>query len=516
MGELEFVAIAAFGMEAIVVRELRALGYEQAIVEDGRVRFRGDLAALCRANLWLRCAERVQIVIGECRARDFDDLFDATKAMAWENWLPVDAKFPVQARCIRSDIRSVPNTQKMVKRAIVERLRKVYSRHWFAETGLEYSVDVTLIGDRALLTIDTTGEGLHKRGYRKLAGAAPLRETVAAALVKLSYWNRDRLLVDPFCGSGTIPIEAAMIGRNLAPGRNRSFTSEDWPQIPRAVWTAARQEVRDLEDRRPLSIPIIGTDREREAIKLSRHHARLAGVETDIHFERKDFVEFPTNRDSGILICNPPYGERLGEADEVSQLHRDMGELLAPLDTWSLYILTAAERFEREFGKRADRRRKLFNARIACTYYQYLGPRPADLTTETPPEKESAGFDAAEAETTEPVFGKSADSAVMPEEAPVAGPETEPVVEAVAVPVVDVVESATGEPVSSEPASQEPVLPESVPEEPEPHPVGSAPVADCVFDHDAEESAVPPFADKIEPGRLESGRTEPDRPEEAV
>jgi putative N6-adenine-specific DNA methylase len=277
----------------------------------------------------------------------------------------------------------------MVKRAIVERMRKIYLRHWFAETGTEYEIDTQIFGDRVLLTLDTTGDGLHKRGYRHLVGAAPLRETVAAALVKLSYWSRDRLLVDPFCGSGTIPIEAAMLGRNLAPGRNRNFSSENWPQIPRAAWTAARQEARDLEDRRQLAIPIIGTDRDREAIRMARLHAKQAGVATDIHLEQKDFIQFPSNRDYGVMVCNPPYGERLGEEDEVRQLHRDMGELLLPLTSWSYYILTAAQGFERDFGRRADRRRKLFNGRIACTYYQYLGPKPPGAATqENAPEAE--------------------------------------------------------------------------------------------------------------------------------
>lgn len=380
MAELDLLASAAFGMEAIVVRELQDLGYPNAIVEDGRVRFRGDHLAICRTNLWLRCAERVQVVVADFKARDFDQLFDQVKALPWEEWLPVDAKFPVTARCVRSEIRSVPNTQKMVKRAIVERLRKTYSRHWFAESGSEYNVEASILGDRVLITIDTSGDGLHKRGYRNLVGRAPLRETVAAAMVKLSYWNRDRLLVDPFCGSGTIPIEAALIGRNLAPGRNRSFIAETWGQIPQAIWAAARQEIRDLENRQPLNIPIVATDRDRHAIKMSQQHARQAGVETDIHFDVKDFIAFPTNRDAGILICNPPYGERLGDEDEVRRLYADMGELLRPLlDDWSLYILTAAEGFERYFGKTADRRRKLYNARIACTYYQYLGPKPSGI-----------------------------------------------------------------------------------------------------------------------------------------
>jgi putative N6-adenine-specific DNA methylase len=376
MGEFEILVGAAFGLEAIVVRELRDLGYEQTKVEDGRIRFPGNAAALCRCNLWLRCAERVQVVVGEFPAKNFDELFDQIKTLPWEQWLAADAKFPVDARTVRSEIRSVPNVQKMVKRAIVERLRQVYSRHWFAETGVEYQIEASIVHDRVLLTIDATGDGLHKRGYRQMMGAAPLRETTAAALVKLSYWNRDRLLVDPFCGSGTIPIEAALIGRNMAPGRNRNFAAENWPQIPQSVWSAARQEARDLEDRRPFGVPIVGSDRDKEAVRQARYHAKLAGVGTDIHFEQKDFVAFPTNRDYGVLICNPPYGERLGTEDEVRQLYQDMGELLRELDTWSLYILTAAEGFERLFGRRADRRRKLYNARIACTYFQYLGPRP--------------------------------------------------------------------------------------------------------------------------------------------
>jgi len=395
MAEIDLLASAAFGMEAIVVRELADLGYANATVDDGRIRFRGDLSAICRTNLWLRCAERVQIVVADFQARNFDDLFDQVKLLPWEEWLPVDARFPVISRCVRSEIRSVPNTQKMVKRAIVERLRKVYSRHWFSESGVEYPIEAAILGDRALITIDTSGDGLHKRGYRNLVGQAPLRETVAAALVKLSYWSRDRLLVDPFCGSGTIPIEAAMIGRNLAPGRNRSFQAENWEQIPRSTWTAARQEVKDCENRQSLSIPIIATDRDRSAIKMATQHARQAGVATDIHFDVKDFVAFPTNRDAGILICNPPYGERLGDENEVRQLYRDMGELLRPLDDWSLYVLTASHQFERDFGKPADRRRKLYNARIACTYYQYLGPKPAGLEhlEDLPPRAEAESLD---------------------------------------------------------------------------------------------------------------------------
>ncbi|WP_437186386.1 THUMP domain-containing protein [Planctomicrobium sp. SH668] len=381
MAEFDLLASAAFGLEAIVVRELKELGYGDAVVDDGKIRFRGDFSAIARTNLWLRCADRIQIVVGDFPAKNFDDLFDTIKELPWEQWLPVDAKFPVTARLVRSEIRSLPNTQKMVKRAIVERLRKVYMRHWFEESGMEYNVDCNIVGSRAIVTIDTTGDGLHKRGYRNLVGQAPLRETLAAAMVKLSYWSRERLLVDPFCGSGTIPIEAAMIGRNLAPGRNRSFICENWEQFPKRTWSDALQEAKDLEIRTPLALPIVARDRDARAIKMAEQHARQAGVASDIYFEQKEFYAFPTDREAGILICNPPYGERLGGADEVRQLYADMGELLIPLDDWSLYILTAAEGFERHFGKTADRRRKLYNAKLACTFYQYLGPKP-DLASQ--------------------------------------------------------------------------------------------------------------------------------------
>lgn len=375
--EISLVANAAFGLERIVVRELADLGYTASKVEDGRVHFRGPLSAICRTNLWLRCAERVQVVIGEYPARDFDELFDGVKELPWEQWLPVDAKFPVNANCVRSEIRSPMNVQKMVKRAIVERLRKVYLRHKFPEDGVEFAVDCNIIRDKVLLTLDTSGDGLHKRGYRQFVGAAPLRETVAAALVKLSYWQSGRLLVDPFCGSGTIPIEAALIGRNFAPGLNRSFAAENWPQLPGKLWTQALQEARDLKGP-PLPMQIIARDRDPKVLRIAKKNAKEAGVFSEIAFEAKDFIAFPTNRDYGCTICNPPYGERIGERDEVRQLHSDMGELLRPLETWSHYILTAAERFEQEFGQRADRRRKIFNARIPCTFYQYQGPRPPE------------------------------------------------------------------------------------------------------------------------------------------
>lgn len=375
MDQLQLVVSTAFGLESVVARELRQLGYEPLGTEDGQILINGDLQAICRTNLWLRSAERVGILIGTFDAVDFDELFDQVKVLPWEAWIGVDDKFPVTCKVQRSSIRSGVNAQKMVKRAIVERLRSQYTRHWFAETGREYEVHCDILRDSVLLTIDTTGPGLHKRGYRREVGEAPLRETLAAGLVQLSYWNRERFLVDPFCGSGTIPIEAALIGRNMAPGRNRHFTAVDWPQLPRELWKQALQEARDLE-RPALSPAISGSDLDGRAIKQARRHALDAGVGADIEFSVRPFVELPSARDFGVMIANPPYGERMGERREVEQLYKDMGELMTMLETWSYYVLTSAPNFERLFGRRADRRRKLFNGPIECTYYQYQGPRP--------------------------------------------------------------------------------------------------------------------------------------------
>ncbi len=375
MSQLTLIATAAFGLEAIVKRELQQLGYEPTSVEDGRVRFVGDAAAIARCNLWLRCAERVLLEIGEFEARDFGELFDRTHALAWDEWLPVDAEFPVRGRSVKSQLHSVPDCQRIVKKAIVERLKKAYRRDWFDESGPCYPLDVTLLRDRATLTIDTSGAGLHKRGYRKLVGKAPLRETLAAALVQLSYWNESRPFADPCCGSGTIPIEAALIGRNIAPGLNRSFVADEWPQVDAGLWGQARAEARDVI-RESLDFRINGTDIDTTALSLARQHAAAAGVTDDIHFQQKPLAEFSTPHKYGCLIINPPYGERLGEQEDAEGLYRQMGRQFADLETWSAYVLTSHPHFERLYGKKAGRRRKLYNARIACTYYQYPGPRP--------------------------------------------------------------------------------------------------------------------------------------------
>ncbi|MEX1097868.1 MAG: class I SAM-dependent RNA methyltransferase [Planctomycetales bacterium] len=375
MMNFHLIATATFGLEAVVARELEQLGYTERTVEDGRVIFAGDEATVCRANLRLRSADRVLIRVGEFPARDFGELFDRTRELPWEEWVPVDGEFPVRGRSARSQLHSVPHCQSIVKKAIVERLREKHGAKWFQETGALFGIEVALKKDVATLTLDTTGPGLHKRGYRTLVGAAPLKETRAAGLVQLSYWNRDRPLLDPFCGSGTIPIEAALIARNRAPGLNREFAAEGWRQFPRSLWKQARDECRDLE-RPPGEGVIRGCDRDPAALDLARRHARQAGVPDDVRFEQAEFQSLEIEGDYGCVIANPPYGERIGEKRETEQLYRDMGRILGRLDTWSVYVLTSHPGFEKLYGRRADRRRKLYNGRIECTYYQYYGPRP--------------------------------------------------------------------------------------------------------------------------------------------
>ena len=375
MNQIELIATAAFGLEAIVEREVQKLGFSDTRIEDGRVRFKGDITAICKANLWLRCADRVLVVIGEFHCPDFEQLFERTKEMPWEEWLSADAKFPVYAKSVKSMLTATPTVQKAVKKAIVERLKTKHQRVWFEETGPEYPIEVSLLNDRATLTIDTSGEGLHKRGYRQETTEAPLKETLAAALVQLSYWNRDRILVDPCCGSGTIPIEAALIARNMPPGGDRSFAAELWPQVPMKIWTEARKEARDLRQK-PLEQAILASDMDPQVIRLARKHASDAGVGMDIHFERKLLAEFNEYREYGCMIVNPPYGERMGDRDSVDQMCVDMGDIMRMHPTWSFYFLTAHPVFERLAGRPADRRRKLYNGRIECTYYQYQGPRP--------------------------------------------------------------------------------------------------------------------------------------------
>jgi len=375
MASIDLIAATAFGLEAVTARELKALGYEAKGNQPGRVGFRGELHAICRANLWLRSADRVLIRLGEFPAEDFGQLFDHTRDLPWEQWLPPDANFPVHGRSIRSQLASVPACQRIVKKAIASRMQDAHRARRLPETGPSYSIDLALRDNVASLCIDTTGKSLHKRGYRKLVGEAPLKETLAAAMVLLSFWKPGRRLIDPFCGSGTIAVEAALIGRNMAPGSSRDFAAESWPQMPASLWKAAREEAKDLIC--PGFEPgIVGTDIDEAALRLARFHAQRAGVESLIHFQQRPFHDLASRDEYGILIANPPYGQRLGDMEETRRLYVAMPDILQRIPTWSWYILTSHPDFERLVKRRADRRRKLYNGRIACTYYQFHGPKP--------------------------------------------------------------------------------------------------------------------------------------------
>jgi putative N6-adenine-specific DNA methylase len=371
MKEVKLIATAAFGLEAVVARELKELGYRDLTVENGRVLFTADLEAIPKTNLWLRSADRVQLLLGEFEARTFDGLFEQTKALPWEDWITEDGEFPVQGKSIKSQLHSVPDCQAIVKKAIVERLKETYQVQWFQETGPLYSVQIALLKDRATLTIDTSGAGLHKRGYRTEGGLAPIKETLAAALVQLSHWQPGRLLLDPFCGSGTILIEAALIGDNIAPGLTRRFAAEDWPQLGKELWQAARKDASLAMEDNPLKLQ--GSDIDEAAVSIARKNADNAGVADKIHFQRRELAQVRSSVKYGCLITNPPYGERL-EAPAV--LYREMGKVFAPWDTWSIYVITSETDFEKYYGRKAGKKRKLYNGRIECDYYQFIGPPP--------------------------------------------------------------------------------------------------------------------------------------------
>lgn len=402
MPQFDLIATTTFGLEAVVAREVQQLGYTVLRTVDGRVYFQGDERDIARCNLWLRSADRLLIRVGEFPAPDFDALFDRTMDLPWADLLPIDAKFPVAGRSVMSRLHAVPAVQGCVKKAIVESLKKKYQRFRFEESGAVYPIEISLLRDVASLTLDTSGDGLHKRGYRAFVGAAPLRETMAAGLIQLSYWNRERLLVDPFCGSGTIPIEAAMIGRNMAPGMGRSFAAEDWRWFDRRIWKDTRTEARDLRQPR-LAQAILGFDHDPAAIRLSERGAREAGVESDIQFREQEVSDFRTGQEYGVVICNPPYGERLGDPEEVAAVYRELGRVLSPLASWSIYVITASRAFEHQFGRRAHRRRKLFNGKLECQFYQYPGPPPkradsastaaADVLTSDADHADHADFD---------------------------------------------------------------------------------------------------------------------------
>jgi putative N6-adenine-specific DNA methylase len=375
MSTYTLIATAAMGLESIVAKEVKELGYE-CQVENGKVIFKGDETAIARANMWLRTADRIKILVGEFKAYSFDELFENTKKLPWEDFLPVDAEFPVQGKSVKSKLYSVPDCQAIVKKAIVERLRTAYKRtSWLDETGPLFKIEVAIHKDVASITLDTSGQGLHKRGYRIGQGEAPLKETLAAALIQLTTWNADRPFVDPFCGSGTIAIEAALIGQNIAPGFNREFLSEEWPLMPADVWEKTRLEAEDLANYdQPLEI--LGTDIDHRMIDVSKENALEAGLGDLVKFKQMQVRDFTSELEYGIIVGNPPYGERLGERKEVEKMYQEMGRAFEKLDTWSVYMLTSHENFEQCYGKQATKKRKLFNGFIRTDYYQFFGPRP--------------------------------------------------------------------------------------------------------------------------------------------
>jgi putative N6-adenine-specific DNA methylase len=375
MANYQIIATAAMGLEALVAKEVRALGYD-CEVENGKITYTGDENAIARSNLWLRTADRIKIKVGEFRALTFDELFEKTKALPWEEFLPEDAEFPVIGKSVKSTLFSVSDCQAIVKKAVVERMKKQYKQTtWFEENGAFFRIEVALLKDIATITIDTSGQGLHKRGYRIDQGEAPLKETLAAALILLTNWKADQPFIDPFCGSGTIPIEAAMIGQNIAPGFNREFASEGWNWISSKVWDDARNEAEDLANYdQPLDIT--GSDIDHRMVKIAQDNAFEAGFADVIGFKQMQVSDISTFKEYGVIVGNPPYGERLGDKETIEYMYSEMGQALSKLDTWSIYILTSNEAFEQFYGKPATKKRKLFNGFIRTDLYQYWGKRP--------------------------------------------------------------------------------------------------------------------------------------------
>ncbi|MEI2442093.1 class I SAM-dependent RNA methyltransferase [Priestia megaterium] len=376
MAKYKIIATAAMGIEALVAKEVRTLGYE-CEVDNGKVIFEGDELAIARCNLWLRTADRIKVQVGQFKARTFDELFEQTKALNWGDYLPVDAQFPVSGKSVKSKLFSVSDCQSIVKKAIVDSMKKHYNKTtgWLEETGSTFKIEVALLKDVATLTIDASGAGLHKRGYRVGQGEAPLKETLAAALIMLTPWNADRPFVDVFCGSGTIAIEAALIGQNIAPGFNRDFLSEEWPWMSASIWDKAREEAEDLANYDQV-LDIAGHDIDHRMVKVAEQNAFEAGLGDLIQFKQMQVRDFTTPKEYGIIIGNPPYGERLSDRPSVEKMYAEMGQAFSKLDTWSIYMLTSHEQFEQYYGKKATKKRKLFNGFIKTDYYQYWGPRP--------------------------------------------------------------------------------------------------------------------------------------------
>lgn len=373
---LQLAATCAFGLETVVARELTDLGAPDVRAENGAVVFGGGPDMLVKANLWLRCADRVWVRLARFKATTFEDLFQGVKSLPWPELLPRDAEFPVEGSSHESQLSSVPACQAVTKKAVVESLKRAYKTDWFEEKGPLFRIRVSLVRDEVTIALDSSGSGLHKRGYRTLTAEAPLRETLAAGLVLLSYWKLDRVLVDPFCGSGTIPIEAALIGLKRAPGLRRAFACEGWPFVGKARWAAARADAEDAFDR-VTKLQITGHDNDEEVLRMARHHLRQADLlERGVHFRAQPVREFRSKAEYGVVITNPPYGERLGDQRDAERLYEQLGQVMRPLRTWSVYVLTSHSRFERFYGQSAGKKRKLYNGMIVTWYYPFLGPRP--------------------------------------------------------------------------------------------------------------------------------------------
>ena len=377
MKKMELIAPCHFGLEAVLKREILDLGYEISEVEDGRVTFYGDADAICRANIFLRTAERILLKVGSFRAVTFEELFDKTKELPWEDYIPQNGKFWVaKAASVKSKLFSTSDIQSIMKKAMVRRMQERYCVEWFPENGASYPVRVFLMKDIVTVGIDATGISLHKRGYREVSGKAPITETLAAALIMLTPWRKDRILVDPFCGSGTFPIEAAMMAANIAPGMNRSFLSEKWDNlITKKNWYDVIDEANDMicDD---VEVDIQGYDVDSSVIKIARRNAREAGVDHLIHFQERDVKDLNHSKKYGFIITNPPYGERLEDKKDLPDLYRAFGESFKRLDSWSAYMITSYDDAERYFGRKADKNRKIYNGMLKTYYYQFLGPKP--------------------------------------------------------------------------------------------------------------------------------------------
>lgn len=370
MEKFNLLAACAAGLESVTGNELRHLGY-QVQVENGRVRFTGDLRDILKTNLWLRSADRIKIIVGGFPARTFDELFEKTKQLAWDRFLPLDAEFPVAGRSQKSQLHSVPDVQAIVKKAVIDKLSQIYHRHGhLPESGAKYPLEVAINKDQVLLTLDTTGPSLFKRGYRLEKGPAPLKENFAAALVLLAHWYPEKPFVDPVCGSGTIPIEAALLGHNIAPGFKRQFICEDWQWIPAEISKSVRDEAADLADY-DRKLAIFGYDIDGQMIAISRLNARQAGLSKEIYFKQQAVKDFKTELTNGVIVANPPYGQRLSDQVSVHQLYQQMGVVFKPLKTWNKYILTSDLAFEKFYGQRAAKRRKLYNGSLRTDLFQY-------------------------------------------------------------------------------------------------------------------------------------------------